>query len=498
MRKIYMAVTVLLVLLFSLAVQPAALAQAGSGTYDDTNSLLSYSGSWSLGNSTAYANALAGTVHLTSDPNAAVSFTFTGSSITLFYTAAYNRGSMVVSISPGFTTYVNANLSETRRQVGKTWNVTPGVHTITVRPECACLIDVDAFSVNIATNGVNAYDDNASALSGRFIGSWTATTSASGAYLNTLHYSDTPGSVFRFTFTGNQIAYIFSRGPERGNALITIDGIDKGTVVQYSSDTSYPRQYDIVYRGLGPGIHILNITISANSFSASTGHRVDLDALQVPNCPGTTVPCRAYARTYLEFNNDYTAVSGYVNSTDPIIRDSTNNGAFSSEVFWIGQRRWSLGNPSYFEAGWRKEIGINGNIPFIYYGYYPYGGGFVGVPLTTAVPNFIWQYKIECIGGTGSSVASSACWHMYTSGVERTLSGIDIGVNAGSIRVGGEVTDASTTQHNAMGVSTFFSLTYKRNFGADTAWNGWHFQTQDYGYSLVTNNGTSFYNQGYN
>jgi hypothetical protein len=502
MRKAVLKI--LVVALIAVAVPHGiALAQPGSGAYDDTNALLSYSGNWTLGNTSTYANAMNGTVHYTQDSNASVSFTFTGSTITLFYTAASNRGSISVSISnvfPSISETFSAQLSEVRRQAAKTWAVPLGDHTITVRPNCSsiCLIDVDAFAVNIATSSIGEYDDYHTALNNRYIGPWSSTMNASTSTIqHSLHWSDTPGSLFRFTFTGNQIGYVFSRGPDRGNALITIDGIDKGSIAEYSSDTSYPRQYSVVYRGLGSGVHNINVTISSASHPASSGHRVDLDALEVPNCPGSLINCRAYSRVFIETNNDYTAVSGNLSAASPAIRDSTATGAFSSEVFWIGQRCYTVTICTWFEGGWRRELGKFNNATFAYWQYYKPGINPVSGQLPNININYIAQYRIE--SHHGGNLASSNCdWHMYYAGIELTPDPPDIGICAGSIRIGGEVTDASATLHNAMGPSTFSSLQYNRNFGNWQAWNGWDFQLFDYSYTYIPIGPDSYANSGYN
>lgn len=496
MRKA-LSILVLTALLGLTLPSSIAFAQAvGTGTYDDANTAIQYSGTWSTVSGGTYANAMSGTLHFTQDPNATASLTFIGSSITVWYTAAYNRGIMQILLNGTSIDVFNTNLPEIRRQVGKTYYTTSSTtpQIITVRPYggCVCTIDVDAFSVNIASNGVGTYDDFGTLVSSRFFGSWTSSTSTSGAFQSTLHWSDTPGSLVRFTFFGEQIQVVFSRGPNRGRALVTIDGKDKGTIDQYSSDSAYPRQYTRTYKNLGSGIHVINIVVSSNKHSSSTGTRVDLDAFDVPACPGDVKSCRAYARVHKEYDNTYSAVASNIDFADPLLRNTTNE-SFSSGVLWIGDFKFkNIG--SYFEAGWHKEMGGNNNASVLYYGYYVSGSKFQPTVFAYAYDT---RYKIQAYQQAGPP---GCYWRMYTDAVERTGPlGADLGICAGNIRAGGEVTDTSISIHNEMGVSFFSSLTYGRNLSAPTtSWNGWDFQTEDYNYGIDRVDGNSFYIKGYN
>lgn len=98
-------------------------------THDDASSTIGWSGSWGTGSS---PYAMAQTLHWSNVQGNASTYGFYGSRISYFYSMAFNRGKTFVYIDDVLIDQVDAYSSETRRQIGKTWNVTPGFHTIKV------------------------------------------------------------------------------------------------------------------------------------------------------------------------------------------------------------------------------------------------------------------------------------------------------------------------------------------------------------------------------
>lgn len=79
-----------------------------------------------------------------------------------------------------------------------------------------------------------------------------------GAYMNTEHYSATPGNSARFYFTGNGITFVFRRFSTLGHVRINIDGVDIIDVDQYASLNTLNQQW---YSGpLALGAHTITIT----------------------------------------------------------------------------------------------------------------------------------------------------------------------------------------------------------------------------------------------
>ncbi len=254
---------------------------SGTGTYDDQSSAISYGGradSWptftaaTAGFSTLSRSATIGSrTHIAMPANA--------NKITLFYSTGPDRRKAQIYINGANVGEINAQTSEYRRQVGKTWTLfstLPQSFEVRFGPD-AGLFDVDMFAVNITTVGGGTYDDNNAQF--RYFGTWTPTTGVSGAYNSTHTLSKTAGSLFRFTFDGSQVTYVFTRAYNRGKAAVTLDGVDIGYIDMYSATTQ--RQQTFTLGGLGTGTHILNINVTGQKNSASADTYVDADALIV-------------------------------------------------------------------------------------------------------------------------------------------------------------------------------------------------------------------------
>ena len=75
----------------------------------------------------------------------------------------------------------------------------------------------------------------------------------------------------RFAFTGREIAYVYTKAPNRGTAAVSIDGIPRASLSLKSSNVEWRQQ--TVYTNLSEGRHELEIRVI-------DGY-VDVDALLV-------------------------------------------------------------------------------------------------------------------------------------------------------------------------------------------------------------------------
>jgi hypothetical protein len=256
----------------------------GAGTYDDANPAVfylltdTYAGNWS--HVTNITDSLWNTLSWSNSIGDRVRFVFFGSRITRLYSMAYNRGSETVIIDGVVQGTATSYAPETRRQVAKTWSVAPGPHVIEVQAvgSDSTFSDIDAFAVDIATVGAGTYDDPHAQI--KYFGYWSPQTGVADAYGNTLHWSNVAGAFNRFTFTGSQITYVYSKAANRGKAAITIDGVNKGYVDLYASATQ--RQQSTTFSNLGSGTHTIHIQVSGLKNQASTDYFVDVDRLIVP------------------------------------------------------------------------------------------------------------------------------------------------------------------------------------------------------------------------
>ncbi len=183
--------------------------------------------------------------------------------------------------------------------------------------------------------------------------------------------------------------------------------------------------------------------------------------------------CRAYSYARLT-NTNYTAVHAYISNAVPSIRD----GGFSSEVLWIGSYT------DYVEIGWRKDNSGNNKQ------YWEVTNGGVGGPINWLSDNTSGHdYQIE-------HKTSDNKWHISIDGSEKTA--VSMSVSAGLITAGGEVTDWSSSNHNAMGVSGFTNLSYMVNHTGYYSWNGWNYSHIDYSYVFSSLGTNAFQDSGYN
>jgi hypothetical protein len=155
----------------------------GNGVYDNTHSQLKYVGAWdnpSSGWSAAYAT----TLRWTNIADNAVSFTFTGDSVTYMYTKSWNRAYATVIIDGVDYGYIDLYADSPQFQQGTTYYLSTGSANRNVK-STGNYIDVDAFKV-----GSNYYNRTAAI---NYADAWVSNTKIKrniSAYPN---YGATPG-----------------------------------------------------------------------------------------------------------------------------------------------------------------------------------------------------------------------------------------------------------------------------------------------------------------
>jgi hypothetical protein len=104
------------------------------------------------------------------------------------------------------------------------------------------------------------------------------------------------GASARLTFTGTTVAFVYSTGPDRARAGVTIDNVARPLVDQYGQRAF---QQSTVYT-LAPGQHTIIVRNSGGRTSGSTGWDIALDALIVDGggaTPTATQPARTPSPT---------------------------------------------------------------------------------------------------------------------------------------------------------------------------------------------------------
>ena len=107
---------------------------------------------------------------------------------------------------------------------------------------------------------------------------WTvgSTSSASGS---TYRYSNTKGASVTFSFTGVGLKILAKTAASYCNITVTIDSLPAQTVSLYRSSTTYKKV--VLTKFLAPGTHTVKISRAETKSSSSTGHTIDLDAIDL-------------------------------------------------------------------------------------------------------------------------------------------------------------------------------------------------------------------------
>lgn len=105
---------------------------------------------------------------------------------------------------------------------------------------------------------------------------WTQAP-ASEAFGGAVRYATTAGSSAKFSFKGGHVGWISTRGPDRGQAQMLVDGSPVGTVDLYSA-TAIPRQTVFTRAVDATRSHALEVRVLSTKHASSSGFRVDVDA----------------------------------------------------------------------------------------------------------------------------------------------------------------------------------------------------------------------------
>jgi hypothetical protein len=277
----------------------SAHAQVGPGIYDDRDSHIAYSGTWSQATQTG---DYLGTHTWSSTTNSTVSLTFAGTEVTYVYPLYSSRGYAKVSIDGNVVTaQLDAYASTWVMQKLATYSgLSNSTHTITVTvlgthdsQSSGSIVALDAFIVG------TSFDDNNPTVT--YSGSWTTLTQT-GDWNGTHQYITAAGSA-SFVFAGSFVTYVFPSGSNRGLASVAIDGAAQSSVDEYSPATE--PQLSASFGGLSAGIHTITITWTGQQDSSSSGSHIAVDefitaeSLYSPNVP---------AQEYIRFGGKIIAI----------------------------------------------------------------------------------------------------------------------------------------------------------------------------------------------
>ena len=113
---------------------------------------------------------------------------------------------------------------------------------------------------------IGSYQEDAAS----YHGSWSGPV-ASAAW-GSVRYSKTKDAWLNFNFTGTDIAWISTKGPNRGKAKVYVDDVLVQKVDLWASSAA-SRRVAFAASGLAPGVHKLTIVV----VGTTTRPRIDVD-----------------------------------------------------------------------------------------------------------------------------------------------------------------------------------------------------------------------------
>jgi hypothetical protein len=280
-------------------------SQESASRVEDSDAGFIYSGSWAT---VQEARASGGGFHQARTAGAILTYTFSGPYVTWVFARGPNRGIARVVID-GQIREDNLDLYAATEQFQQTatWGGMQGDVSHVLRIEVTgtrngaatdSLVDVDALIVlgQVVVSGGTPlpagtqlrFENNDPALT--YGGDWTvqAEGRAGGG---SLHQTRTENAFVRFMFSGSYVAWIHTRGPNRGIAHVTIDG---GALKEEFVDLYAPTpQFGIVrlYEGLPSDVpHVIRIEATGTRSGAAADSLIDVDALVVTQARFTPQP----------------------------------------------------------------------------------------------------------------------------------------------------------------------------------------------------------------
>ncbi|MDT8716139.1 hypothetical protein IAI10_05685 [Clostridium sp. 19966] len=335
-----------------------------AGSYEETNSNLTYVGTWSSESNSGYSG---GSAKISNSNGSYVSFSFTGTGFRWYGLAGPNIGNAIVTIDGNSTTIDNYSASNTfKKVVYEKTGLSSGTHTVKIQvssnknasaKNCYQVIDSLEILNDSSSTALSAgsYEETNSNLT--YVGTWSS-ESNSGYSGGSAKISNSNGSYVSFSFTGTGFRWYGLAGPNIGNAIVTIDG-NSTTIDNYSASNTFKK---VVYEktGLSSGTHTVKIQVSSNKNASAKNCYQAIDSLEILNDSSSTA---LSVGSYEETNSNLTYVgtwssesnSGYSGGSAKI---SNSNGSYVSFSFTgTGFRWYGLAGPNIGNA----IVTIDGN-----------------------------------------------------------------------------------------------------------------------------------------
>ncbi len=332
---------------------PSAVAAGtvgyGPGTYDDMHEGWLYNGTW---DSSTLSGPYQNTYHYSSVANGNAQFLINGDKFTLVYVGFNTAGNLDVYVDGGYLATISQYNATTQWQ--KRWTSPSfglGPHNIEFRHVSGTYISIDAIEVH-GPLGKGIYDDMHSGW--LYTGTWGSST-LSGPYLNTYHYSSALNDTAQFVMNGDKFTLTYVSFNTAGDLEVYVDGDYLDTISQYSAATQWQRTW--TSPSLGNGVHGLK-------FVHKSGTYVSIDAIQVYGEPDAVPPgditdlAATTGATNGSVNLTWTAPSDNIGVTAYQVKYSKT--AINDETDWANATAVTSGIPMPGSAGTVESMTVNG------------------------------------------------------------------------------------------------------------------------------------------
>lgn len=226
-------------------------------------------------------------VSFAAEPDAQVTYTFLGDSLSWLYAVGPKGGTATLSVDPpegseAPTLMWTVDQYAPAVAYGQRLDLTglgAGVHTVVVTSDAG--LYHDAFLAPTDVLDLTPLAEDHSDGTTRYAWATAAGSAASGGRYS---YSAAAGSATAFTFTGTEVTWRYAPRRDAGIATVWIDGVPKGTVDQFGRSGARSGQTLLAtatYSGLGNGMHTILIVNTGQKNAYSFGTVVTSDAFTV-------------------------------------------------------------------------------------------------------------------------------------------------------------------------------------------------------------------------
>jgi hypothetical protein len=161
--------------------------------------------------------------------------------------------------------------------------VAPGTASLSLPINWAAANDAYFVTITPYTTGSVTVGSDVTARSPNYFqygSNWGETTGVAGTYDGNVNWSYTPGSTAVLHFIGNQVALQAVQDVDQGEMDISVDGSAPVTIDDYSP-TRDPSATVWTSPVLGPGPHVVTITVDSAKDPASSGNNIAIDSADV-------------------------------------------------------------------------------------------------------------------------------------------------------------------------------------------------------------------------